>query len=136
MRPGLSIAAAAAVLLLQSLPARAQDAVITGAPSAPEAVVAYDVPPRALRQPKPEYPKDAYRKKIQGTVLLEFVVDEQGRVSSVRVLKGVPGLNQAAMDNVESWRFAPATLKGVPVRTKALAPVSFCIEGPCASPKQ
>jgi TonB family protein len=135
MGPRLSIAAAV-VLLLPSLPVRAQDAVITDAPSAPEAVSDYDVPPKLLQQTKPKYPKDAYRKKIQGTVLLEFVVDDRGRVSEMRVLEAVPGLNQAAMDTVESWRFAPATLKGVPVRTKARAPVSFCIEGPCAPPKR
>jgi len=132
--PGLCIAAAGVFLLL-SPPARSQDPVFTDPLLAPEAVTDFDVAPRLLKLVKPKYPKDAHRKKIQGTVLLEFVVDEHGRVSAMRVLKAVPGLNQAAMDTVESWRFAPATLKGVPVRVKARAPVSFCIETPCAPPK-
>ena len=123
--------AAAAVLGLLSAPLAAQTAGVADAPAVSGTASDYEVPPRLLKHTKPKYPKDAYRKKIQGVVLLEFVVDEKGRVADARVLEAVPGLNQAALDTIESWRFAPATVNGVPVRVKAQAPVAFCIDATC-----
>jgi protein TonB len=49
-------------------------------------------------------------------VIVEAIIDKNGNVTNVRVLKPLPmGLDQAAVDAVENWKFKPATLNGKPV---------------------
>ncbi len=68
----------------------------------------------------------ARRVGIQGTVILEVVVDSEGCVCNPRVLKGLPfGLNEAAMVAVRSWFFKPARLNGTPVAVYYVIPISF-----------
>ena len=88
----------------------------------------YDQPPRPIKIVKPKYPKDAFAKKIQGIVEVEILIDARGLVARARVVKSVPGLDEAALDTVERWRFHPATKNGRPVATVARAPVMFRIE--------
>lgn len=90
-----------------------------------------DVPPRALELTKPNYPRKAFDRRIEGVVLLEILIDERGRVARARVLESVPELNEAAVKAVKKWRFAPATKDGRPVATIAHAPVTFCIFDGC-----
>lgn len=90
-------------------------------------VLDYDQPPRLLRQTKPRYPQDAFVKKVEGTVLVEFVIDATGRVASVRILRSMPLLDAAAMEAVRQWVFSPAVKHGRPVATVARAPVAFRI---------
>ena len=47
----------------------------------------FDVPPKLLKQVKPKYPKDAFKKKIEGVVRLEFAIETNGEVRDVRVLR-------------------------------------------------
>jgi len=73
--------------------------------------------PVLLDGPKPRYTDAAIRARFEGKVILEAVIDEQGRVVQARVLKPLPlGLNRAALDAVKSWRFKPATYFGHPVK--------------------
>ena len=103
----------------------------------PESVATdYDVPPKLLKQIKPKYPNEAFKKKIEGTVLVEFIVETTGDVRETRILESVPGLDEAAVRTVRSWRFSAARLKGVPVRVIARAPVSFCVSWNCSVRKQ
>jgi periplasmic protein TonB len=120
------------VAVLLTVPAFAQE------PPAPRVetwsggpVSDYEVPPRLVKQTKPKYPKDAFEKKIEGTVLVEFVVETKGHVRVARVIESIPALDKAALRAVRSWRFSAARLDGVPVRVIAQAPVSFCIDRSC-----
>jgi TonB family protein len=97
--------------------------------SAHGAVLNPDKRAKPVRITKPEYPKDAFRRKIEGTVVLEIVIDAAGQVSAVRVVQSIPGLDQAAIDCVKSWTFAPAVKGDKPVATVARAPVTFRIHG-------
>jgi protein TonB len=73
-------------------------------------------PPVKIFSPSPLYTEDARRAGIQGVVILEAVVDAEGSVRNVKILKGLPmGLEQAAVDAVKKWKFKPATLNGKPV---------------------
>lgn len=87
------------------------------------------VAPRLIASPPPEYTPEARRQRIQGTVLLELVVERDGRVSGGRVLKPLPsGLTQKAIDAVERWRYAPARdTRGKPVRALVTARVQFAL---------
>jgi protein TonB len=76
---------------------------------------------------KPVYPPDAFIKKVEGTVVVEFVIDAQGYPSRLRVVQSVPLLDEAAQDAVRQWLFAPAQKGGRPVATIAVSPVTFRI---------
>jgi protein TonB len=86
-----------------------------------------DSSPRVLVQTKPLYPDAAYRQKLEGTVLVEFLVNEQGRVSHAEIRGSLPGLDEAALACVRNWQFEPAKRNGKPVACLAQAPVTFRI---------
>jgi protein TonB len=90
-------------------------------------VLDYDQAPRLLRQTKPQYPQEAFIKKIEGEVLLEIVIGVDGRVGRVRVIRSIPLLDRAAADCVRQWVFSPAIKRGRPVPSVANAPVTFRI---------
>jgi protein TonB len=90
-------------------------------------VMDYDAPPRLLKNVKPQYPQDAFVKKIEGTVLIEILIDSQGRVVRAKVIQSVPMLDAAALQTVYQWVFQPAIKNGRPVPTIAHAPVHFRI---------
>ncbi len=87
----------------------------------------YDTPPRPIRMTKPQYPQEAFIKKIEGTVLVEILIDSQGRVVRARVIQSVPLLDSAALQCVYQWVFQPAVKRGRPVAIIAQAPVNFRI---------
>jgi protein TonB len=101
--------------------------VIGGTGTGPVPVRDVDRPPRLLRQVKPVYPSEAFVKKIEGTVVLEIVIDERGRVARTRIVQSVRLLDAAAVEAVRQWVFAPAEKGGRPVAAIAMAPVSFRI---------
>lgn len=85
----------------------------------------YDVPPKALHVTRPAYPQKALEKGVEGTVTLDVLIDESGRVIRARVTKSIPDLDGAAMECVQGWIFAPARKGGRAVRATAMMPISF-----------
>lgn len=84
--------------------------------------------PVKVHTPKPQYTELARRARIQGLVIVQAVIDKQGRVVDVEVLKGLPmGLDQAAVEAVRQWRFEPATLNGKPVDVYYSLSVTFTL---------
>ncbi len=75
----------------------------------------------------PVYPPLARSSRVEGVVILEAVLDATGRVDSVRVLRSIPLLDQAAVDAVRQWRFTPARLNGVPVPVVMTVTVNFTL---------
>jgi protein TonB len=90
-------------------------------------VLDYDAPPKAVRITRPQYPQEAFVKKIEGTVVVEILIDSYGRVVRARVMQSVPLLDAAAIQTVQQWLFQPAVKHGRPVPTIAQAPVTFRI---------
>ncbi len=88
-------------------------------------VADYDKPPKPLKMTRPQYPKAAFDAKIEGTVVVEILIDEKGRVHPQRVLTSIPALDAAAIATVKEWVFSPATKKGHAVATIAHAPIGF-----------
>jgi TonB family protein len=83
-------------------------------------------PPRKVSGSSPALPRDAQRRRLTGSVLVEFVVTEDGRVEDAKVLESAGDvLDRACLDAVGGWRYAPATLRGSPVRTKQQARFTF-----------
>lgn len=65
-----------------------------------------------LNHVAPNYPREAKRKAIQGTVLLNVAVDEKGRVSDLKVVSGHPLLVPIAVEAAKRLRFRPFSLDG------------------------
>jgi protein TonB len=79
--------------------------------------------------PPPPYPDRARELGIEGELEVEFVVDIDGRVSSVQVLRSPhPTIASEARRVVSGWRFKPAKNKGVPVRVRARQVFDFKLE--------
>ena len=78
----------------------------------------------------PAYPAIAQRARIEGVVILEAVIDAQGRVESATVLRSIPLLDQAAVDAVRQWRFTPARLNGGAVPVVMTVTVHFTLRDP------
>jgi protein TonB len=101
-------------------------------PSEPEGpiIVAGDViAPEKLSAPQPVYPEMARKARIQGVVIVQAIIDKEGNVTNVKVLKGLPmGLDVAAADAVKKWKFKPATLNGKPVSVYYNLTVNFRIQ--------
>ena len=82
-------------------------------------------PPRKLAGANPVYPESAKAARIQGIVILECTIGPDGRVSAIRVLKGQPLLEGAAVAAVEGWSYTPTLLNGVPVSVLMTVTVEF-----------
>jgi len=76
----------------------------------------------------PVYPEMARITKVEGMVILEAVIDASGSVTSARVLRGHPLLDQAALDAVQRWRFTPARLNGEPIPVVMTVTVQFKLQ--------
>lgn len=90
-------------------------------------VMDYDQPPRPIKITRPQYPQEAFVKKVEGTVVVEILIDASGRVVRARVIQSIPLLDAAALQTVYQWIFSPAIKGGRSVATVAHAPVQFRI---------
>ena len=70
--------------------------------------------PALVHRVEPVYPLLAQMSKIDGVVILEAIVGEDGHVRSVKVLRGHPILGKAATDAVTQWQYESLRLDGTP----------------------
>jgi protein TonB len=73
----------------------------------------------------PEYPKMARETGAKGIVELLATIGTDGRVKSVKVVKGPQMLQKAASDAVLQWKYKPTILNGVPVEAQTQVYVNF-----------
>jgi TonB family protein len=81
--------------------------------------------PRKLKNVNPSYPEIAKQARVQGVVILECTIDPDGRVREVKILRGVPLLDDAAIEAVRQWVYTPTLLNGVPVPVIMTVTVNF-----------
>ncbi len=85
--------------------------------------------PEIKTRVNPVYTEIARRARLQGTVIVEAIIDERGNVTNVRVLKGLPmGLDRAAVDAVQKWKFTPAMFQGRAVKVYYVLTVNFQVQ--------
>jgi len=96
-------------------------------PKGPIQITENVTPPQPVSTPAPPYPPDAKAAGIEGTVVVKFVVTEQGLVTNVQVLRGPPEFQQTVLATVKTWRFRPAMLDGQPVSVTKVQPLRFRI---------
>lgn len=108
-------------------------------------------PPAAAQQKKPlrisgivmqtkliktaplQYPKQARKKNIEGTVVLDVLINPNGSVKSVKVTDGPKELTKAAVKSVKQWRYQPVMLNGKPVAVETTVNVGFKLTHPPAA---
>ena len=112
------------------------DDLVIAIPEAPPAVetgpiyITGDVrQPVKLKSPQPQYTEIARKARIQGVVILQTIIDKEGNITDVKILKGLPmGLADAAVDAVKQWKYEPATLNGKPVAVYFNLTVNFQLQ--------
>jgi TonB family protein len=96
-------------------------------------------PPVLQRYVAAEYPPDALRDELEASVLLELVIDAEGRVAEARVLEARGhGFDEAAVRAVEQFEFSPARRNGVPITVAIRYNYQFTLppaEVPAAAPE-
>jgi protein TonB len=97
-------------------------------PSPPIRVALLPQAPRKLVDVRPAYPDIARNARVDGTVILEAVVDTNGSITKLRVVRSVPLLDQAALDAVRQWRYAPSVYGGRPVSVLLTITVRFTLQ--------
>jgi len=75
--------------------------------------------------PKPAYPILARLVHTQGSVVMQAVISKNGTVERVHVIKGHRLLRSAAKSAVQSWRYRPYEIDGVPVEVATVVSVDF-----------
>jgi periplasmic protein TonB len=75
----------------------------------------------------PQYPPEAGRARVEGTVVLMAVIGTDGSVKDVRVESGLPMLAQAAIDAVRQWRYKPYMIDGEPVEVDSRITINFTL---------
>lgn len=79
------------------------------------------------RPVEPNYPLLAKQMKVQGSVILQALIDRGGNIEDLHVLSGPAILSSAAMQAVRQWRFRPYYMSGEAVETQARITVNFTI---------
>jgi TonB family protein len=77
----------------------------------------------------PSYPREARAAGVQGTVIVQALVDKEGRVRETLVIRSIPPLDRAAIECVRGWTFEPARADGKPVAVWVAVPIKFALRG-------
>lgn len=104
--------ASASVLPRESKPVRLPSEILVG---------------KAISKPSPQYPTIAKAAGVQGPVVVQVLIDEQGRVVSAKVTSGHPLLQQAALQTAYRWKFSPTVLTGTPVKVTGVVTYNFVL---------
>lgn len=82
--------------------------------------------PEPVSQAAPAYPAELRKARIEGTVALICVINEEGRVEDLRVENSTrPEFEKPALEAVRKWRFRPGQKDGQAVRTYTRIPLRF-----------
>jgi protein TonB len=96
-------------------------------PKPPKVVSKGVITSQALSLPKPMYPEVAKRMRIQGTVSVQVLIDEQGRVISAKAVSGSPFLLIEAQKAAMQARFSPTRLGDQPVKVSGVITYNFVL---------
>ena len=81
--------------------------------------------PEVIKQGKPEYPELARKAGIEGRVTVEVVIGTTGDVEQVKIVKGHPMLDDAALAAAKKWKFKPGKQRDRFVKVRMTIPIDF-----------
>ncbi len=82
---------------------------------------------RAISLPKPTYPAEALKNRIEGQVQVKVYLDEAGKVISAEAVFGPEQLRAAAVEAAKRARFKPTEVNGVPDRVFGIVTYDFVL---------
>jgi TonB family protein len=87
-----------------------------------------------VHKTQPEYPKDARKHRVEGSVTLQARVTAEGTADEIKVLNGqatdvsfIPRFDEAAVAALGKWRYRPATIEGKPVPVYFTVTIDFML---------
>jgi TonB family protein len=83
---------------------------------------------KAISKPAPAYPADAKAIGASGTVTVQIVIGEDGRVESAQAAAGHPLLLEAAVEAAKKAKFTPTSIAGQPVKVKGVVTYNFVLQ--------
>lgn len=89
--------------------------------------------PRLVYRAPPVYPDLALRGRVSAVLILEALVDTHGNVKDVKLLRGHPLFDEAALAAVRQWRYQPLLLNGEPTEFILSVTVMFSFKGGVSS---
>jgi protein TonB len=85
--------------------------------------------PVLVSKVEPEYPEIAKKARIEGIVVLEAIINKDGTVGNIKVLRSLnPILDQAAIKAVKQWKYIPGKVNGKPVNSYLTVTVRFILK--------
>ena len=115
-----------------SLATAANPSPLTGVLSAKASLPGFSAPVsqgisggQLLRRTSPIYPAQARQLRLEGSVILDATVAEDGTVADVKVVQGPAVLARSAVEAVKQWRYTPYELDGKPVKNETTIKIDF-----------
>ena len=97
-------------------------------PAGPVRVADLPVTPRKIGDVRPIYPEIARAARVEGTVIMEAVLDTTGRVTQLRVIKSVADAGSGRARRGRQWRYTPSLYGGHPVSVLMTITVRFTLQ--------
>ena len=94
-------------------------------PKAPVRVGGRVKEPRLLQRVDPVYPALAKQTHLQGSVIIDAIIDEHGNIMEMKIVSGPPLLLQSALEAVRRWKYEPTYLNDEPVPVQLNVTVTF-----------
>jgi hypothetical protein len=82
---------------------------------------------RLISRVTPQYPQTARAEHLEGTAKIHALIDKDGSIFQLYVVKGCCSLAQASIDGVTKWRYSPTVLEGQPVQIDTEIDVIFTL---------
>jgi TonB family protein len=98
------------------------------APAAPLPVGGDVKQAELISKVSPIYPALAKNQHVSGNVMVDALIDANGKVTTMKVVSGPTLLHQAAMDALKQWKYRPATLDGKPVAMHLTVTLQFRLQ--------
>jgi protein TonB len=83
--------------------------------------------PRRLSGREIAYTREAIEAQVEGLMIVQCVIEVDGRLSRCGVLKSVPLMEPTVLEALQTWRFEPVTLRGKPVAVKYNVPIRLVL---------
>lgn len=90
-------------------------------------ILQVDVKPKLIYSIKPLYPRFAQKRRIEGKVLLKFIVNKNGNVEKIKIIKSEPAsfFDENSITALKQFKFSPGKISGQPVNTEVELPFRF-----------
>lgn len=84
--------------------------------------------PQVLSEIRPVYPPEAKAKQLEGSVVMDILIDDQGVVRQVTVIEGPEIFRKGAVEAMRKFKFKPAKVDGKPVAVRIRYTLNFRLE--------